>query len=117
MAWVAKNSVAGVFIREFRYFLSTRVMLGVKRLQALACDMRIDLRGRDVGVAEKELDHPQVGAMVDEMRRKGVPQHVRRELLARNRAAAIAADEMPERLARHAGAARGDEQSITGFFP
>ena len=52
--------------------------------------------------------------MVDEMRGKGVAQHVRREPLARDGARAVAPDEMPEGLPRHRPAARRDEQGVGG---
>src|SRR5881394_4082771 len=91
---------------------SARMVFCVELLEPLARDVRVDLRGRDVGVAEQELHHAKVGAVVDEVRREGMAQHVRRELLAGNGARAVAPDEMPERLARHARAAGGDEENI-----
>ena len=91
-------------------------MLSVQLLQPLARDVRVDLRRRDVGVTEQELHHAQIGAVIDEMRGEGVAQHVRREALARNGARAIAPDQVPERLPRHAGAARGDEKRV-GLAP
>src|SRR5258706_2028773 len=92
------------------------MMLGVELLEPLARDVRVDLRGRDVRMSEQELHHPQVGAVVDEVRREGVAQHVRRELLARDGARAVAPGEMPERLARHARTAGGVEQDIGAGF-
>ena len=74
-----RNTVAGVS--------ATGMMLRVQRLQPLARDVRVDLRGRDVRVAEQHLHHAQVGAVVDEMRGEGVAQDVRRELLAGDRRA------------------------------
>src|ERR1044071_3666693 len=85
---------------------------GVQRLQALARDVRVDLRGGDVGMPEKELHDAQISAVIDEVRGKGMAQHVRRELLAGNRARAIAPDQVPERLARHPGAALGEEKLV-----
>jgi hypothetical protein len=41
--------------------------------------VRVDRRRRDVGVAQQELDDAQVGAVVQEVRREGVAQHVRRK--------------------------------------
>jgi hypothetical protein len=57
--------------------LAARVMSGVQLFQALARDVRVDLRRRDVGMSEKQLHHPQVGAVIDEMRRERVAQGVR----------------------------------------
>jgi hypothetical protein len=48
------------------------MMFGMQLLQPLTSDVRVDLRGRDVGVTEEELHHAQVGAVVDEVRGKGV---------------------------------------------
>src|SRR3954449_2774997 len=42
--------------------------------------MGVDLRRGDVGVAEQSLYHAQVGAVVQEMARECVPQHVRAHL-------------------------------------
>jgi hypothetical protein len=46
---------------------------------ALARDVGVDLRGGDVGVAQQQLHHAQVGAVVDEVRGEGVAQRVRRD--------------------------------------
>lgn len=42
-------------------------------------DVRINLRGGEIAVAEQHLHHAQVGAVIDEMGRKGVAQGVRRD--------------------------------------
>ena len=54
-------------------------MLRVQLLQPLARDVRVDLRGRDVGMAEQQLHDAQIGAVVEEVRRERVAQHVRRD--------------------------------------
>src|SRR3954469_20669692 len=64
-----RKSVAGVS--------ATRMMLRVQLLQALARYMRIDLRRRDVGVPQEQLDHAQVGAVIDEVRGECMAQAVR----------------------------------------
>ncbi len=46
-------------------------------LQSLFENMRIDLRCRDVGVAEKRLHDAQIGAGLQQMTRERVPQHMR----------------------------------------
>src|SRR5687767_9547484 len=94
---------------------SSGMVLGVRRLQALARDVGVDLRGGDIGVAEKELHHAQVGAVVDEVRGEGMAQHMRRKLLAGDGARAVAPDQVPERLPRHARAAAGEKQGVA--FP
>src|SRR6266446_10587236 len=50
-----------------------------QRLEPLAEHMGIDLRRRDIGVAEHLLDAAQIGAVVEEMAGEGVAQHVRRD--------------------------------------
>ena len=54
---------------------------GMELLQSFACHVSIDLRGRDVGVAEQHLHHAQVGAVVEQVGGEGVAQHVRRDAL------------------------------------
>ena len=48
-------------------------------LQALLDHMGIDLRGRDIGMAEQRLDDTQVGAVVQQVAREGMTQHMRRD--------------------------------------
>src|SRR3954471_24817739 len=55
---------------------ATGMVPGMQLLQALARHMGIDLRRGDIGVAEQELHHAQVGAMVDEVRREGMAKHM-----------------------------------------
>jgi hypothetical protein len=40
----------------------------------LLIDMRIDLRGGNIGVAQHLLDDPQIGAVPEQMRRETVPE-------------------------------------------
>jgi hypothetical protein len=82
-------------------------------LQPLARDVGVDLRGRDVGVAEQQLHHAQVGAVVEQVRGEGVAQHVRRDALLRNAdLQRVFLDQVPEHLPRHGGAAHGDENRV-----
>ena len=48
--------------------------------QAVAGDMRVNLRGADTGVPKQFLDHPQIRAMLQQMGRKTMTQHVRRDV-------------------------------------
>src|SRR3546814_2869656 len=57
-----------------------RMALLHQRLQTLAQHVGVDLRGRDVGVAQHLLQRAQVGAVVQQMAGEGVAQHVRRHL-------------------------------------
>ena len=50
--------------------------LPVNLPQAIARDVRINLRRADGRVAEQFLNHPQVRAMLQQMRREAVPQHM-----------------------------------------
>jgi hypothetical protein len=56
----------------------------VQLLEPLAGDMGVDLRRRDVGVAEQQLHHAQVGAVVQQVGGEGMAQHVRRDALLRD---------------------------------
>ena len=58
-----------------------RMQVAHQALEALLQHVGVDLRGRDVGVPEQRLHHPQVGAVVQQMARKGVAQHVRAHLI------------------------------------
>ena len=48
--------------------------------QARTGHVRVNLGGADAGVAEQFLDDPQVGAVLQQMGGKAVPQHVRRDV-------------------------------------
>ena len=58
-----------------------RMMLEHELLQPLLQHMRVDLRRRDVGVAQQLLHRAQVGAAIEQMAGKGMPQHVGRDPL------------------------------------
>ena len=53
------------------------MMLLDQASQPLLDDMGIDLRRRDVGVAEELLNRAQIGAALQKMTGKSVAQHVR----------------------------------------
>ena len=46
-------------------------------LEPRLIDVRVDLRGRDIGMAKHFLDHTQISAVVQQMRGKAVAQQVR----------------------------------------
>ena len=52
------------------------MMLFVQRLQPCLGNMRVNLRGGKIGVAEQHLHHAQIGAVVQQMRGEGVAQGV-----------------------------------------
>ena len=51
-----------------------RMNLLVQALQPLSGDMGIDLRTRQIGVAEHDLDTPEICPVFEQMRSKRVPQ-------------------------------------------
>ena len=51
--------------------------------QAVSRDVRVNFRRADVRMAEQFLDHAQIRAVLQQMRREAVPQHMRRHI-ARN---------------------------------
>ena len=70
--------------------------------QPLAVHVAVRLRRRERAVAEQLLDHPQVGAALEQVRRKGVTQSVR------------VREQPPERARVESPSARGDEQRVLG---
>ena len=48
--------------------------------EAFAGDVGVHFGRRDAGVAEQFLNDPQVGAVLEQVRRETVPQHVRRDI-------------------------------------
>ena len=52
---------------------ASRVELFVHLLQSTLVHVRVDLRGRDVGMPQKLLNLAQVGATGQQMRREAVP--------------------------------------------
>jgi hypothetical protein len=56
--------------------LSARMVYGVQLFQSFVCNMGVNLRGRDVGMSEQQLNHAQVGAVVEQMRSKGMAQYM-----------------------------------------
>ena len=78
-------------------------------LQPFARHMRVNLCRGDIGVAEQQLHHAQIRAVIDEMGGKRVPQCMRGNRRADAGSQRVAFDQMPEHLPRHRVAARGDE--------
>jgi len=62
-----------------RLLLRQRVQVADQAFQPFLDHMGIDLRGRDIGMAEQRLHDAQVGAVMQQMAGKGVAQHVRRD--------------------------------------
>lgn len=53
------------------------MMLRMQGLEALAGDMSINLGSGNIRMAQQHLNHPKVRAVVEQMRGKGVPDHMR----------------------------------------
>ena len=82
-------------------------MDGVEGLEAFPGDVGVDLGGGDVGVAEEQLHHPQVGPVVEQVGGEGVAQDVGRQPGRVDAGGqGMALDQGPEHLAGH-GAAPG----------
>src|SRR5687768_13446895 len=75
--------------------------LVIQLLQPSPRDVSVDLRRRDVRMAEHQLDAAEIGAVLEEMGRKRVPEHVRRDVRADAGIARVTDDLHPERLPRH----------------
>src|SRR5687768_10943100 len=54
----------------------------IKLLQPSPRDVSVNLRRRDVRMAEHQLDAAEIGAVLQEMGGKRVPEHVRRDVRA-----------------------------------
>ena len=86
------------------------VRLEVDLLEALAGEVRVHLRGRDVGVAEHLLHGAQVAAARQQVGGEAVAQRVRAHLAAEAGGAGVALDDLVEALAAERAAAEVDEQ-------
>src|SRR5262245_45120821 len=60
--------------------LSQRMQVAHQALESFLQHMRVDLRGRDVGMTEQRLHHAQVGAVLQQMAGKSMAQHMRADL-------------------------------------
>ena len=66
------------------------------RFQPLLIDMRIDLRRRNIGVAQHFLNNPQIGAVPKQMRRETVPEKVRVNIFLEPRALRVFFYDLPD---------------------
>ncbi len=53
------------------------MVLPVQALQTLSCNVRVNGGGGNVGMAQEHLHRTQIGAMVEQMRGKGMAQSMR----------------------------------------
>src|SRR5438045_7245191 len=79
-------------------------------LEAFARHVGVYRGGGDVRVAEQKLHDAEIGAVVEQMSREGVPQRVRRQRRTGDaRAHSVALDQLPKRLAAQRTAASGEK--------
>src|SRR3954451_24885453 len=90
--------------------LRARVRVEVDVLQPVGRQVRVELRGGDVGVAEHLLEAAQVAAPGEQMGGKAVAQRMRAHALGEAGARGVALDDLVGALAGEAGAALVDEQ-------
>src|SRR5208283_256715 len=86
------------------------VVLRVNFSQPLAIDVRVDLGGADVGVAEHRLHRPQVGAPLEQVGREAVAKLVRADVLPDTCGQGQALEPCPEGHPAHTAATPGYEQ-------
>src|SRR5258708_20511287 len=80
--------------------------------ERLEIEMRIDLGGRDAGVAEHLLHRAQVLRRLQDVRREGVAQHVRMHVLAQAAGARPCGEACSNYSWRYTFAARTAEQGL-----
>ena len=88
------------------------MVMGVQLLKAGARDLCVNLRRGQIGVTEQHLHDAYIGAVVQQVRRKGVPQAVRREGVLNPSDERITLNIVPKRLARERSRAGRNEQHI-----
>ena len=74
----------------------------IHSLQILFDELCIDLSGGNIAVTQHFLNRPEIRSVLEQMRRKAVPQRVRRDLLVDVRFFLIVFDDLPESLTAHA---------------
>ena len=84
-----KGRKLGFLPVEFCPHIAVRRLVGKRMMfihqphESLLQHMRVNLRGGNVGMAEQLLHGAQVGAVLQQVTGKSVPQHVRRRLIMR----------------------------------
>ena len=89
-----------------------RVKLVVDGAQPRIEDVRVDLRRRQIAVAEHHLDRAQVGAALEQVRGERMPQHVRAERARHTGPLAVLLQDLPEADARQAAPPRALTNSL-----
>ena len=78
--------------------LGTRVILFINLFNALFGHVGVNLRRGNIGMAEHHLHGAQVGAVLEQVRGKGVAQHMRREFKRNPGLPPIPGDHQPNGL-------------------
>src|SRR5512138_1156150 len=84
--------------------------LVVNTAEAVPADVRVDLRRRDLAVAEHELDRAQVGAALEQVGRERMTEDVRADLGREPGAGGVLAEELPNALPGEWTAAAREEE-------
>src|SRR6266849_5777230 len=87
----------------------------VNLLQPLLDNVRVDLRCRNVGVAEHQLHRSQIRAALQQMRGKTMPQHVRSQRHAQPRPPSIGRKNFPDADAAQLAAPPVNEQRRAAY--
>src|ERR1700683_751744 len=84
---------------NYRADSSARMMRLINLLQSFFDHVRVNLRGGYIGMAKHHLHRAEIGAAVEQVSRKAVPQHVRRQRFAQPGLSAVQRQILPERNA------------------
>src|SRR5437868_1766082 len=87
------------------------MILPVYLSEVLPIDVRVDLRGRDVDVAEHLLDGAQVSTALEQVRRERMAQRVGRNRLLDTGAVDVSAQDLPGAHPRERLTARVEKQN------
>src|ERR1051325_4339697 len=86
--------------------LCTGMMLVDRPPQARSHHVCVNLSRRDVGMAEHSLYAAQIRSSIQQVRRKTMPQHMRREVMENPYFFPVLFQQRPEHLARHGASPR-----------
>src|SRR5947209_6029887 len=95
--------------------LAPRMELLVDRSQILTIDVSVDLRRRDVGVAEHLLHGTEIGTALQQVRREGVAEGVRRNVFLDPRLFNVVAQNLPRPHPREGPATRVENENALPF--
>src|SRR6266436_1114572 len=82
------------------FLLRPGMKLPMNSFEPLLIDMRVDLRGRNIGVAEHLLNNPQIGAVPEQMRRETMPEKMRVNVLLQSSPSCVFFHNLPDARCR-----------------